>query len=178
MAPGPKDTCCYRSGKGVPVALTQGMEAKLVCDLSSIHGIGQILLVGKYQQHCVTQLLLHSQQSLSHKAQLALIGLGQICALPMASEGGSSSSSWVCSNHSHCKRSSFKCTSSKTSWLNRCIRQHVEANKDSYADVHKPGIFQTSSSAAAVLDFVICWTLARPCTCDIDSQAQCMGAPH
>ena len=67
------NTSCGMAGKGVPVALTQGVEAKLVCDLSSIHGIWQILLVGKYQQDCVTQLLLRGQQVFSHRAQLALM---------------------------------------------------------------------------------------------------------
>jgi hypothetical protein len=38
--------------------LTQGVEAKLVSDLSSIHGVWQILFVGKNKENCITQLIL------------------------------------------------------------------------------------------------------------------------
>jgi hypothetical protein len=40
------------------VALAQGMEPKLVGDFSSIHRIGEILLVGKHKQHSISQLIL------------------------------------------------------------------------------------------------------------------------
>jgi len=39
------------------VPLAQGVEAQLISDLCCIHGVGQILLVGKHQQDCVTQLV-------------------------------------------------------------------------------------------------------------------------
>jgi hypothetical protein len=42
----------------IPMALTEGMEAKLVSYLSSIHGIRQILFVGKNKEDCITQLIL------------------------------------------------------------------------------------------------------------------------
>ena len=47
------------SDGNVPVALAEGVQAELVCDLSSVHGIGEILLVGEHQQHSVAQLVLH-----------------------------------------------------------------------------------------------------------------------
>ena len=47
------------SDGNVPVALAEGVKAELVCDLSSVHGIGEILLVGEHQQHSVAQLVLH-----------------------------------------------------------------------------------------------------------------------
>ncbi len=40
------------------MALTEGMEAKLVSYLSSIHSIRQILFVGKNKEDCITQLIL------------------------------------------------------------------------------------------------------------------------
>jgi hypothetical protein len=42
----------------VPVALAERMETKLISDFSSIHGIWEILLICKYQQHSITQLVL------------------------------------------------------------------------------------------------------------------------
>lgn len=42
----------------VPVALAQRVQAQLVRDLGRVHCVGQVLLVGKDQQHCVTQLVL------------------------------------------------------------------------------------------------------------------------
>jgi hypothetical protein len=45
--------------------LTQGVEAKLVSDLSSIHGVWQILFVGKNKENCITQLIL-----IQHPVQL------------------------------------------------------------------------------------------------------------
>ena len=41
-----------------PVALAQGVQAELVGDLRRIHGVGQILLVSKDQQHRVAKLVL------------------------------------------------------------------------------------------------------------------------
>jgi hypothetical protein len=43
-----------------PVALAQGVQAELVGDLRCVHGVGQILLVGKHQQDGVAQLVLSS----------------------------------------------------------------------------------------------------------------------
>jgi len=42
----------------LPVALAQGMETKLIGDLSSIHCIWQILLVSKNEQDSIPQLIL------------------------------------------------------------------------------------------------------------------------
>jgi hypothetical protein len=41
------------------VALAQRVKAELVSNLGSIHGIWQILFVGKYQQHSIAKLVLH-----------------------------------------------------------------------------------------------------------------------
>ena len=41
----------------VPCPLLQAMETKFVSDLSRIHRIRQILLVGKDQQECVPQFI-------------------------------------------------------------------------------------------------------------------------
>jgi hypothetical protein len=49
--------------RNLPVALAQLVQVELVCDLSCIHCIGQILLVGKHQQHCIPQLVLQAQQN-------------------------------------------------------------------------------------------------------------------
>jgi hypothetical protein len=50
-----------------PSTLSQGVQAKLVGDLSSVHGIWQILLVGEDQQKSIPQLILveHALQLLS-----------------------------------------------------------------------------------------------------------------
>jgi len=54
-------------GLDVPGTLSQTVETKLVCDLSSIHGIRQILLVGENQQNGIPQLVLvqHALELLS-----------------------------------------------------------------------------------------------------------------
>lgn len=44
-----------------PVTLAQRVQAKLVGDLSSVHSIWQILLVGKHQQDSIAQLVLRPQ---------------------------------------------------------------------------------------------------------------------
>ena len=44
------------------MALAEGVQAELVCDLSSVHGIRKILLVGEHQQHSVAQLVLQSDR--------------------------------------------------------------------------------------------------------------------
>jgi hypothetical protein len=50
--------CTSTRTEDIPVPLAQGMQAKLVSDFSSIHGIGKILFVCKHQQHSITQLIL------------------------------------------------------------------------------------------------------------------------
>jgi len=42
----------------VPRPLTKALKTKLVCDLRGIHGIGQILLIGKNQKEGITELIL------------------------------------------------------------------------------------------------------------------------
>lgn len=42
----------------VPVAPAQVVQAELVSDLSCVHGVWQILLVGEHQQAGVAQLVL------------------------------------------------------------------------------------------------------------------------
>jgi len=51
----------------VPTTLSQAVEAKFVCDLGGIHGIGQILFVGENQKNGIPQLILvqHTLQLLS-----------------------------------------------------------------------------------------------------------------
>jgi len=46
------------SGLDVPGALSQAVEAKLVCDLGGVHGVGKILLVGEDEEDGVTELVL------------------------------------------------------------------------------------------------------------------------
>ena len=41
-----------------PGALSEGVQAKLVGDLSGVHGVGQILLVGEDQEKSITELVL------------------------------------------------------------------------------------------------------------------------
>lgn len=50
--------CKGEGGEGAPVALAQGVQAQLVGDLCGRHGVGEVLLVGKDQQHGVAQLIL------------------------------------------------------------------------------------------------------------------------
>ena len=72
--------CCKPAGlheKGVgaeweedvPVALAKRMQAQFVCNLCSIHGIRQILFVGKHQQDCITQLILQSMLNVGKTAK-------------------------------------------------------------------------------------------------------------
>ncbi|KAG6554759.1 hypothetical protein Mapa_003778 [Marchantia paleacea] len=61
---------CGTGALDVPMALPQRVQAQLVGDLGSVHGIGQILLVGKNQQHCITKLIF-----IHHSVQL-VTGLG------------------------------------------------------------------------------------------------------
>jgi hypothetical protein len=42
----------------LPVVLAQRVETKFISDLSSIHSVGQILLVSKNEQDGITQLIL------------------------------------------------------------------------------------------------------------------------
>jgi hypothetical protein len=44
--------------KTYPGALPQGVQAKLVGDLSSVHGVGQILLVGEDEEESIAELVL------------------------------------------------------------------------------------------------------------------------
>lgn len=60
------------SGRGagrldVPSALSEAVETKLVGNFSSVHGIGQILLVGEYKEEGISKLVLvqHSLQLLT-----------------------------------------------------------------------------------------------------------------
>lgn len=41
-----------------PGALPEGVQAKLVSDLSGVHGVGQILLVGEDEEKSITELVL------------------------------------------------------------------------------------------------------------------------
>ena len=50
--------CLQLSHLNVPVPVPHVVEAQLVSDLSWVHGLGQVLLVGKHQQHRVSQLVL------------------------------------------------------------------------------------------------------------------------
>lgn len=43
------------------MALTEGMQAKFIRDLCSIHGIREILLICKHKQHCISQLILYEK---------------------------------------------------------------------------------------------------------------------
>ena len=56
-----------RGGAGcldVPLTLTKSMKSELIGNLGSVHGIGQILLVGENQQKSITKLVLaqHARQ--------------------------------------------------------------------------------------------------------------------
>jgi len=54
-------------GQTYPSALPQAVQTKLVSDLSRVHGIGQILLVGEDEQESIPQLVLvqHALQLLA-----------------------------------------------------------------------------------------------------------------
>jgi len=45
-------------GLNVPGTLSQAVKTQFICDLSSVHCIGQILLVGKNQKNSVSELIL------------------------------------------------------------------------------------------------------------------------
>lgn len=49
---------CGTSRLDVPGSLSQAVETELISDLGSVHGVGQILLVGKDQQDGISQLIL------------------------------------------------------------------------------------------------------------------------
>jgi hypothetical protein len=51
-------SCGSTGALDIPVALAQGVETKLICYLSSIHCIWQILLVSKNEQDSIPQLIL------------------------------------------------------------------------------------------------------------------------
>lgn len=46
----------------LPVALAQGVQAKLIRNFCSVHGVRQILLVGEYQENRITKLVLQRQK--------------------------------------------------------------------------------------------------------------------
>jgi len=54
-------------GLDVPGALSQAVEAKLVCDLGGVHGVGKILLVGEDKKDSIAKLVLveHALELLS-----------------------------------------------------------------------------------------------------------------
>lgn len=47
------------------MALAERVQAQLISDLGSVHGVRQILLVGKHKQDGVAQLVLQPQARLS-----------------------------------------------------------------------------------------------------------------
>lgn len=59
----------------VPVALAQGVQAKLVGDLCCVHGVGQVLLIGEHEEDGVAQLVL-----IQHAVQL-VAGLANAIAI-------------------------------------------------------------------------------------------------
>ena len=61
-----------------PVPLPQRVQPKLVRDLGRVHGVGQILLVGKHEQRGVAQLVLaeHAVQLVARLADaVAVVGV-------------------------------------------------------------------------------------------------------
>lgn len=60
-------TGCSASRLDVPSTLSETVEAKLVSDFGGVHGVGQILLVGKDKEESVSQLVLvqHSLELLA-----------------------------------------------------------------------------------------------------------------
>lgn len=50
-------TTCSTGSLDVPMSVSQGMKAKFISDFSSVHGVGQILLVGKNQQEGIAKLV-------------------------------------------------------------------------------------------------------------------------
>ena len=51
-------SCLQLSHLNVPVPVPHVVEAQLVSDLRWVHGLGQVLLVGKDQHHSIPQLVL------------------------------------------------------------------------------------------------------------------------
>jgi len=49
---------CSTGGLNIPGTLSQAVKAQLICDLSSIHCIGQILLVCENQKNGISELIL------------------------------------------------------------------------------------------------------------------------
>ena len=61
-----------------PCPLLEGVEAKLIGDLSSVHGVGQILLVGEDEEQGVTELVFveHPLQLLTRfRYTLPIVGI-------------------------------------------------------------------------------------------------------
>ena len=68
------------------MALAEGVQSQLVCDLSCVHGIGKILLVGEHQQHGVTQLILQKKGSRSDRPVPAIC-LSNVMHIPILAAG-------------------------------------------------------------------------------------------
>ena len=68
------------------MALAEGVQSQLVCDLSCVHGIGKILLVGEHQQHGVTQLILQKKGSRSDRPVPAIC-LSIVMHIPILAAG-------------------------------------------------------------------------------------------
>lgn len=70
-----------RGGAGsldVPLALAERVKSELIGDLSSVHGVGQILLVGKDEEESITELILvqHALKLLTSLADtVAIVGI-------------------------------------------------------------------------------------------------------
>lgn len=58
VTPGAAAAAAAGAAARAPVALAQRVQPQLVGDLCRVHGVGQVLLVGKHQQHRVAQLIL------------------------------------------------------------------------------------------------------------------------
>ena len=58
---------------GSPVALAERVKAKLVSNLSSVHSVGEILLVSKNKQNCIPQFILPTKNKKSQKPNGELI---------------------------------------------------------------------------------------------------------
>jgi len=59
----------------VPSSLSEAVEAEFVSDLGSVHGVGQILLVGEDEEESITELIL-----VQHPLQL-LTSLGNTLSI-------------------------------------------------------------------------------------------------
>ena len=65
-------------GLDVPVALAEGVKSELVSDLSGVHGVGQILLVGEHEEEGVPELVLveHAVKLIAGLSNtLAIVGI-------------------------------------------------------------------------------------------------------